>query len=78
MSGKWPCGWRPRKRSEAIDRRCAHDAKLPCPSLVVVRQKAGQDPKWRLLDKTWEHVENPLKFHGYVEGDVGKFLREAK
>ena len=46
------------------------DYKLPCPSLVVVRQKGGKDEKWKLLDKTWEHVENPIKFNEYVEGET--------
>lgn len=53
--------------------------KLPCPSLVVVRQKGGKDEKWKLLDKTWEHVENPFKFSEYVEGEVEKMVAgEAK
>lgn len=54
------------------------DCKLPCPSLVVVRHKAGKDGKWKLLDKTWEHVENPIKFNGYVEGETVKFLGKAE
>ncbi len=54
------------------------DYKLPCPSLVVVRQKAGKDEKWKLLDKTWEHVENPVKFNEYVEGEVEKLLDDSK
>jgi len=56
----------------------ARDYKLPCPSLVVVRQKAGKDEKWKLLDKTWEHVENPFKFNEYVEGEVEKILDDSK
>ncbi len=54
------------------------DYKLPCPSLVVVRQKGGKDEKWKLLDKTWEHIENPLKFIEYVEGEVEKMVSDAK
>ena len=54
------------------------DYKLPCPSLVVVRQKGGKDEKWKLLDKTWEHVENPFKFNEYVEGEVEKVLSDSK
>ena len=54
------------------------DYKLPCPSLVLVRQRSGKDEKWKLLDKTWEHVENPFKFNEYVEGEMEKFLGEAK
>jgi hypothetical protein len=54
------------------------DYKLPCPSLVLVRQKSSKDEKWKLLDKTWEHVENPIKFNEYVEGEVEKLLREVK
>lgn len=52
------------------------DYKLPCPSLVVVRQKAGKDERWKLLDKTWEHIQNPFRFDEYVEGEVEKLLRE--
>ena len=54
------------------------DYKLPCPSLVLVRQKAGKDEKLKLLDKTWEHVENPIKFNDYVEGEVEKRLGDPK
>jgi len=54
------------------------DYKLPCPSLVVVRQKAGKDEKWKLLGETWEHIENPAKFNEYVEGEVEKLLRDVK
>jgi hypothetical protein len=54
------------------------DYKLPCPSLVIVRQQAGQDEKWKLLDKTWDHIENPIKFNEYVEGCVKEMLGDAK
>lgn len=54
------------------------DYKLPCPSLVVVRQKGGKDQKWKLLDKTWDHIENPFTFSEYVEGEVEKFVPDAK
>lgn len=47
------------------------DYKLPCPSLVVVRQKGGKDERWKLLKKTWEHVENPIQFNEYVETKPG-------
>ncbi len=50
------------------------DYKLPCPSLVVVRQKGGKEEKWKLLGNTWDHVENPLKFNEYVEGEVEKMV----
>jgi hypothetical protein len=50
------------------------DYKLPCPSLVLVRQKSGKDEQWKLLDKTWEHIENPVKFNEYVEAEAGKLL----
>ncbi len=52
-------------------------AGLPCPSLVVVRQKGGKDEKWKLLDKTWEHVENPFKFNEYVEAEVERTLNQT-
>ena len=54
------------------------DYKLPCPSLVVVRQKGGKDEKRKRLDKTWEHIENPMKFNEYVEGEVENLLGEPK
>jgi len=54
------------------------DYKLPCPSLVVVRQTGGKDETWTLLDKTWDHVEDLFKFNEYVEGAVEKVLGEAK
>jgi len=54
------------------------DYKLPCPSLVVVRQKGGKDEKWGLLDKTWELVDNSIKFNKYLEGEVEKLLRDVR
>ena len=54
------------------------DYKLPCPSLVLVRQKGDKDQEWKLLNKTWEHVENLVKFNEYVEGEVEKFLHDPK
>ena len=54
------------------------DYKLPCPSLVLVRQKGGKDEKWKLLDKTWELAENPIKLNEYVETETEKLLRETK
>ena len=54
------------------------DYTLPCPSLVVVRQKSGKDEKWKLLDKTWEHVESPIKFNEYVEGETERLLDDVK
>jgi hypothetical protein len=54
------------------------DYKLRCPSLVVVRQKSGKDHKWKLLDKTWEHVEDPITFNEYVEGEMERILRDTK
>ena len=54
------------------------DYNLPCPSLVLVRQKDGKDEKWKLLDKTWDQVENPIKFNEYVEGGVEAMLHNPK
>ena len=54
------------------------DYKLPCPSLVVVRQKAGKDEKWKLLDKTWKLVDDSIKFNEYIESETGKLLDSAK
>jgi len=52
--------------------------KLPCPSLVLVRSKAGKDEKWKLLGDTWELVEDTAKFNQYVEAEVAKFVRNSK
>jgi hypothetical protein len=54
------------------------DYKLPCPSLVLVRQKDGKDEKWTLLGDTWQLVENPVKFNVYIETEVNKFLSDQK
>lgn len=52
------------------------DYKLPCPSLVLVRQKDGKDEQWKLLGDVWNLVEDPVKFNGYVETEVRNFLRD--
>jgi hypothetical protein len=54
------------------------DYKLPCPSLVLVRQKDGKDREWKLLDKTWEHIENPVKFNEYLVAEVDKLVSGLK
>jgi hypothetical protein len=51
------------------------DYKLPCPSLVLVRQKDGKDEKWKLLGETWQRVTDPIKLQQYVETEVSKYLR---
>jgi len=54
------------------------DYKLPCPSLVLVRQKDGKDVQWTLLGDTWQLVEDPVKFNAYIETEVNKFLSDRK
>lgn len=51
------------------------DYKLPCPSLVLVRQKDGSDEKVALLGDTWDLVGDEAKFNQYVETEVSKILR---
>jgi hypothetical protein len=50
------------------------DYKLPCPSLVLVRQTGGKDDQWTLLGDTWQLVEDTVKFNTYIETEVNKFL----
>jgi len=54
------------------------DYKLPCPSLVLVRQKAGKDEQRKLLGDTWQLVEDPVKFNAYIQTEVNKFLHDQK
>ena len=54
------------------------DYKLPCPSLVLVRQKDGKDEKWTLLGNMWQLVHDPVKFNSYIETEVNKFLSDPK
>lgn len=54
------------------------DYKLPCPSLVLVHQKAGKDEQRILLGDTWQLAENPVKFNAYIETEVNKSLRDQK
>lgn len=54
------------------------DYKLPCPSLVLVRQKEGKDKKWKLLGDTWQLVHDPIKLNSYVETEVAMFLNGPK
>ncbi|ODU25209.1 MAG: hypothetical protein ABS95_00315 [Verrucomicrobia bacterium SCN 57-15] len=53
------------------------DYKLPCPSLVLVRQKNGKDAKWKLMGDTWKLIEDPEKFDRYFEDEVDAFLGAA-
>ena len=54
------------------------DYKLPCPSLVLVRQKAGKVEQRTLLGDTWQLVEDPVKFNAYIETEVKKFLSDRR
>lgn len=47
---------------------------LPCPSLVLVRQAAGDDLEWKLLAETWQWVHEPLQLEHYIETEVRSFL----
>jgi hypothetical protein len=51
------------------------DYKLPCPSLVLVRQKDGKDEKWALLSDIWTLVDDPVKFNDYIQTETRKFLK---
>ena len=53
---------------------CLTDYKLPCPSLVLVGQKAGKEENWKLLGQTWEFAHDPAKLNTYVETEVRTFL----
>ncbi len=50
------------------------DYKLPCPSLVLVRQKEGKDLDWKLIGQTWEMVQIPPKLDLYIEEELRQFL----
>jgi hypothetical protein len=50
------------------------DYRLPCPSLVLVRQSNGQDETWKLLGDTWQLVHDPAKLNSYVEAEVRRLL----
>ncbi len=54
------------------------DYKLPCPSLVLVRQKAGKDQEWKLLGQTWTFVQVPPRLDQYIEEETSKFLAATK
>ncbi len=54
------------------------DYKLPCPSLVLVRQKDGKDQEWKLRGQTWDFVRIPPKLDQYIEEGTSKFLEAAK
>jgi hypothetical protein len=54
----------------------SQDYKLPCPSLVLVRQKNGKDQDWRLLEQTWDHVQIPPKLDQYIEEETTKFIAQ--
>ena len=54
------------------------DYKLPCPSLVLVRQKDGKDQEWKLLGQTWDFIQIPPKLDQYIEEETSKFLESGK
>ncbi len=50
------------------------DYKLPCPSLVLVKQGHGKEEDWKLLADTWQLGHEPIKLNAYVEAEVRSFL----
>ena len=50
------------------------DYTLPCPTLVLVRQRGGKDQDWKLLGQTWEMVQIPPKLDLYIEEELRRFL----
>ncbi len=50
------------------------DYKLSSPSLVLVRQKAGKDQEWKLLERTWDLAKDPLLLDQYIEEETRKLL----
>lgn len=50
------------------------DYKLPCPSLVLVKQKDGQEEEWKLLGEVWQLAHDPEKLNRYVETEVRAIL----
>ena len=56
----------------------SRDYKLPCPSLVLVRQKGGKDQEWKLLGQIWDFVQIPPRLDQYIEEETRKFLEAVK
>jgi len=53
------------------------DYKLPCPSLVLVRQENGKGVQSKILGETWTLVNDSAAFDQYVEKEVGVFLNDS-
>lgn len=54
------------------------DYQLPCPSLVLVRQKDGKAEKWKLLGQVWEFAHEPARLSNYLATEVATFLSGPK
>jgi hypothetical protein len=59
---------------EPEDAHYLKDYKLPCPSLVLLRQRGGREQDWKVLGQTWEMVHIPPKLDQYIEEETRKFL----
>jgi hypothetical protein len=66
--------FRPVNYDQPENTHFSKDYKLPCPSLVLVRQKDGKDQEWKLLGQTWEFVQIPPRLDQYIEDETRKFL----
>lgn len=64
---------------EIVTRRhflaAASTAALAATATTDLAAETGGD-KWKLLDKTWELIENPIRFDEYVESETAKLLAE--
>lgn len=62
---------------EPENRHFLTDYKLPCPSLVLVREERGKPREWKLLGQTWDYVHIPPQLDQYIEEEVGDFVQRA-
>ena len=54
------------------------DYQLGGPSLVLVRQKGGNDVERQVLGQTWDFAHVPPQLDLYIEEETSKFLETAR
>ncbi|NLX15288.1 MAG: hypothetical protein GXY44_16795 [Phycisphaerales bacterium] len=66
--------WRVIDIEQAGNKHFVEDFDLTEPSLVLVHKQPGQPAVWKILDATWDHLDDPAALQRYVQTELERFM----
>ena len=60
------------------NRHCLDDYGLFTKSVIISKIRNGQEAEWKNLEKIWELLGDKKEFIGYVQSEVGTYLKSDK